>query len=146
MKSKIIKIGKDFKQFLNKSLDFLFPIQLLQLGKKLFYQEIEINHNKNANSATSQVFQFYIWDSKDNLRSFIFHYKIYPDLTEGIFYVDGFYQLGKEELLLTEEKENQELIVAMSIKVDTSLVMTQNFIKILSSHKISINIKDLLIH
>ena len=78
MKSKIIKIGKEF-------------IQFSCLAKKIFYNEIK--HKKETISTDKQIFRFVIWDNHGNLKNFVYTYKIFPNLQKGIAYIDGHYQI-----------------------------------------------------
>ena len=50
---------------------------------------------------SNENFQFILWDNASNLKTFLYIYKIYPNISSGITYVDGLYQLGKEDLLVT---------------------------------------------
>lgn len=141
MKSKIIKIGKEFIQYLNKSIEFLFPIQFSCLAKKIFYNEIK--HIKETIS-DKQIFRFVIKDNHGNLKNFVYTYKIFPNLQMGIAYIDGHYQIGKEPLILNEKCGKNECIVSVSNKLQKKFLVNQEFINLLNKYEIKIFLKDII--
>ena len=138
MGSKIIKIGKELNFLWNENIDSMFPSQFIQIAKKKFYFDYE-TQEKNIGG---QMFKFFVWDNEKNLRQFIYIYKIYPKLKNDITYLDGYYQLGNEPLLITERdySSNQENIILISQSLQSLLYINQNLIEILEQFQININL------
>lgn len=142
MKSKIIKIGKEFIQYLNKPIDFLFPTQLKSLGKKIFYNEIK--QTKETLSSDKQVFNFVIIDNNCNLKNISYSYNIYPNLQEGTTYIEGFYQVGKENLILTKKKDKKEFILLLSKQLENQFLISQELSSLLNNYKMKIYLQDII--
>ncbi len=73
----------------------MFPSQFIQIAKKKFYFE----HETQEKNIGVQVFKFFDNDNEQNIKEFIYFYKIYPKLKHDITYLNGYYQLGNQSLL-----------------------------------------------
>ena len=142
MKSKIIKIGKDLNFLWDKNIDSMFPSQFIHIAKKQFYYDYE-NQIENIGN---QIFKFFIYDVEQNLKQFIYIYKIYPNIKDDIAYLDGYFQLGNEPLLITEidYSSNQENIILTSKALQNFLFINQYFIDTLEKFQYNINLNSFL--
>ena len=142
MGSKIIKISKELNFLWNENIDSMFPSQFIQIAKKKLYYDYE-TQEKNIGG---QIFKFFINDNEKNLKEFMYIYKIYPKLKNDITYLDGYYQLGNEPLLITERdfSTNQENIILTSQSLQSLLYINQNFIDILEQFQSYINLNSFI--
>ena len=142
MGTKIIKIGRDLNFLWDQNIDSMFPSQFNHIAKKNFYYDYE-TQEKNIGS---QMFRFFIWDNTQNLKQFIYLYKIYPKIKNDIAFLDGYYQLGNEPLLITEKdfSSNQENIILTSKALQSLLYINQDFINILEKFQCFINLNSFI--
>ena len=94
------------------------------------------------------MFRFFLWYSDQNLKQFIYVYKIYPKIKKDIAYLDGYYQLGNEPLLITERdlSSYQENIILTSKNLQSLLFINQDFIDISEKFQSNINLNSFLSH
>ena len=142
MKSRIIKIGKELNLLWDKNIDSMFPSQFIHIAKKQFYYDYDTQIQNIGN----QVFKFFIWDNDENLKQFLYVYKIYPKIKEDIAYLDGYFQLGNEPLLITEKdlSSNQENIILTSKALQNCLYINQYFIDTLEKFQYNINLNSFI--
>ncbi len=142
MGSKIIKIGKELNFLWNEKIESIFPSQFVQIAKIKLYYDYE-TQEKNIGG---QMFKFFIIDNEQNFKEFIYIYKIYPKLKNDITFLDGYYQLGNEPLLITEKdlSSNQENIILISQSLQSLLYINQNFIDILEKVQTYINLNSFI--
>ena len=140
MGTKIVKIGRDLNFLWGHNIDTMFPSQFNHIAKKNFYYDYE-TQEKNIGG---QMFRFFIWDNTQNLKQFIYIYKIYPKIKNDIAFLDGYYQLGNEPLLITERdiSLNQENIILTSKVLQSLLYINQDFINILEKFQCFINLNS----
>ena len=147
MSTVIIKSGKEFNCFLNKSCDYLFPAKMRSLANKILFKKIKTNDEEITHSQSGDAFKFIAIDFEGNYRLFVYIYKIFPNITKGITYIDGFYQIGKEPLLISEYiDETKDVIISMSKKYESNLYLTQEAIDIFNKYQLGINIKDFVLN
>lgn len=144
MTSKIIKVGKEFIKYLDKNIEDIFPIELKDIAKKTFYKEIKPNEKLTMTNLSSEYFKFIIRDDNQNLKNILFLYKIFPNILKSDAYLDGFYQLGKEALIITEINGKYEYIVAVSKKLEKFLLLNQDFLNLLNHLRIRISFNDFM--
>ena len=146
MNTSIIKSGKDFNCFLNKSFDYLFPAKMRSLANKILFKKIKTNDEEVSHSTSGDAFKFIAIDFEGNYRLFVYFYKIFPNITKGITYIDGFYQIGKEPLIVSDYiDENTDAIISVSKKYESNLYLTQEVIDVLNKYQLSINIKEFVL-
>ena len=117
-----------------KNIDSMFPSQFNHIAKKHFYYDYE-TQEKNIGV---KCLNFLFGIMTQNLKQFIYIYKIYPKIKNDIAYLDGYYQLGNEPLLITENdfSSNQENIILTSKALQSLLYINQNFINILEKFQL----------
>lgn len=145
--TQIIKIGKIFSKFQGKKIEYIFPKQFQSMGVNMFFKhdkQIDTKNNIDASSISNENFHFILWDNASNLKTFSYIYKIYHNISSGIAYVDGLYQLGKEDLLVTEIKNEKEYLYITSNRLACHLLINQNFINLLGKYQIKICLNDFL--
>ena len=144
MRTRIIKIGKELNFLWDKKIDSMFPSQFIHIAKKNFYYD----YDSQEKTIGGQMFRFFIWDNDQNLKQFIYVYKIYPKIKKDIAYLDGYYQLGNEPLLITERdlSSYQENIILTSKNLQSLLFINQDFIDILDKFQSNINLNSFLSH
>ena len=69
-----------------------------------------------------------IYDGHNNLKAFNYIYKIYPDISLGLAYIDGVYQLEKEDLIITEVKEDKDYLLLTSEHLESYFFINQSFL------------------
>ena len=142
MSTEIVKIGKELNFLWSKSIDSMFPYQFVNIAKKQLYYDFE-TQKKNFGG---QMYKFFIWDKEQNLKQFIFIYKIYPIIKHDIAYLDGIYQLGSENLIITEIdlSTKQENIIFTSKSLQKYIYINQKFIDMLEKFKSYINLNSFI--
>ena len=140
--SQIIKIGKMFNKYINKKVESIFPIHFQHLGLNMLYQSIR-NINETKLYHYTESFRFMIYDGHNNLKAFNFIYKIYPDISLGLAYIDGVYQLEKEDLIVTEVKEDNDYLLLTSEHLESYFLINQSFLNLLWKYKLSFCLNDL---
>ena len=142
MGTEIVKIGRELNFLWSKSIDSMFPYQFINIAKKQLYYDFE-TQEKNFGG---QMYKFFTWDSERNLKSFIYIYKIYPIIKNDIAYLDGIYQLGNDNLLITEIdlSTQQENIILTSKSFQKYIFINQKFINILEKFQSYINLNSFI--
>lgn len=146
--SQIIKIGKIFSKFQGKKIKDIFPKQFQAMGINMFfkhYKQMDSRTKFDKTPISNENFQFILWDNASNLKTFLYIYKIYPNISSGITYVDGLYQLGKEDLLVTVIKNEKEYLYTTSNRLACHLLINQDFINLLDKYHIKICLNDFII-
>ena len=149
-KTEIIKIGHELNSLWGKSIENLFPIQFLTIAKNEFFNLDKINEEiiDDKESLNGQSYKFILWDEKENLKQFLYLYKIYPNFKEEIAYIDGVYQIGKDPLLVTECDKfniyNEEKILCVSKDLENFLLIEQDFIHLLKKYDNNIIINNFI--
>ena len=140
MRTEIIKIGKDLNFLWGSNISTMFPTQFIHIAKKYLYYD----YQTQVQNIESQIYKFFIWDNEENIKQFIYMYKIYPKIKEDIAYLDGYYQLGNEPLLITEKdcSSNQENIILTSQSLKNVLFINQFFIETLEKFQCSLNLNS----
>ena len=140
MGTEIIKIGNELNFFWSKSIDSMFPYQFVNIAKKQLYYDFE-TQEKNFGG---QMYKFFIWDNDKNLKQFIYIYKIYPIIKKDIAYLDGIYQLGNENLLITEMDltTKKEKIILTSKSLQKYIYINQKLIDMLENFSCYINLNS----
>ena len=142
MRTEIIKIGKDLNFLWGKNISSMFPTQFIHIAKKHLYYDYETQ----VQNIGGQMYKFFIWDNEENIKQFIYIYKIYPKIKEDIAYLDGYYQLGNESLLISERdySSNQENIILTSQSLQNLLYINQLYIETLEKFQFNININSFI--
>ena len=142
MRTEIIKIGKDLNFLWGSNISTMFPTQFIHIAKKYLYYD----YQTQVQNIECQIYKFIIWDNEENIKQFIYMYKIYPKIKEDIAYLDGYYQLGNEPLLITEKdcSSNQENIILTSQSLQNLLYINQLYIETLEKFQFNININSFI--
>ena len=140
--SKIIKIGKEFNKYLNNKIEHIFPIHFQHLGLKMLYQSFHIK-NETRQYLNTESFNFIIYDAHNNLKSFLYLYRIYPNISNNVTYIDGVYQLGKDELIVTEVKDEKEYLLLTSEQLEKYLLINQSFLNLMWKYNMQLCLDDL---
>ena len=144
IESKIIKIGRELNFLWNKNIESMFPYQFIHFGKNQFYYDFK-TQEKNFGG---QMFKFFILEGTQNIKQFVYVYKIYPKIKKDIVYLDGYYQLGSDSLLVTEldTLTRQENLILTSKSLQSLIYINQLFIDILEKYQININLNTFIYH
>ena len=140
--SQIIKIGKTFNKYINKKIESIFPIHFQHLGLNMLYKSIRTLKEIKQYHYT-ESFHFMIYDGHNNLKAFNYIYKIYPDISLGLAYIDGVYQLEKEDLIITEVKEDKDYLLLTSEHLESYFFINQSFLNLLCKYELSFCLNEL---
>lgn len=142
-KSKIIKASRQLNHLYNKDINAIFPKAFYFLAKKLFLREKELEDMDIFQSNKDcEVYQFIIVDNNENIRTFAFYYKIYHNLDKDILFLEGYYSLGSEVLVITEDNGKDEFITLISKRLEFITLFDQKLIVVLKKYDMKISLKS----
>lgn len=135
----ILKIGHQLNYLNCKNFFNLFPVKFRKIATELFYSRISkknaIQDVKQFRIENFEKFQFFVKDQNDNSQEFLLLYKLYPDLSNDIIYLDGKYTLSNEGFIITETMFNQEKIVLISNKLSKMLYVDQEYLALINRYQ-----------
>ena len=77
-------------------------------------------------------------DKNLNIKQFYYLYKLFPNFNSKIVYMDGFYQIGKEDLLITKVEYDKEILFFTSNNLKNSIYINQVYIDLVKKYDMTI--------